>query len=58
MSTGSWRRRLGAVEARMPARDEGPIMVRMGSIPGLSFTRRVAPCALMPGGPRSSLARG
>jgi hypothetical protein len=33
-------RRLDAIEAKMPARDTGPIVVRLRSAPGLSFTRR------------------
>src|SRR5271156_4357112 len=38
--TTSWKRRLDAIEAKMPVRDDGPIVVRLRSAPGLSFTRR------------------
>ena len=33
-------RRLDVIEATIPARDAGPIVVRLRSAPGLAFTRR------------------
>ena len=39
MSTACWKRGLDAPAARMTARDAGPIVVRLRSVPRLSFTR-------------------
>lgn len=40
MMTASWKRRLDAIEATMADGDDGPIVVRLRSAPGLAFTRR------------------
>ncbi len=39
---GSMNRRVDAIEARMPARDDGPIVVRLRSAPGLAVDDAIA----------------